>query len=81
MMTPTCSHCRFALISAPGMDLAVPKTYACRRYPPTTHIVAGPSGQPIVASAYPTMKEDSWCGEYTSVLTLDLPTFTSDEHL
>ena len=81
MHTPSCSVCRFALASAPSMDLAATKMYACRRYPPTTHIVGNPAGEPIVASAYPTVKGDNWCGEYDRPSTVDAALYTIDEHL
>jgi hypothetical protein len=67
----TCASCRF--VNAEQTDKTKPPDFVCRRFPPT--LMAMPIPEPDLAggmkvhfrqraSAWPYVRESSWCGEH-----------------
>lgn len=63
----TCKDCKFWA----GDDKALREVQGpCRRFPPSTILVPGPQGEPVLQGRFPETKGNSWCGEHKPKLVL-----------
>lgn len=66
-MERTCQKCRFStdiVVDPPVSDRS------CQRFPPIPILCANEAGEPEVRSFWPTVAQDSTCGEYAAPLEL-----------
>ncbi len=60
-MRENCQNCQFYMAPPPSAENPEPAFGYCRRFPPSLVLLPG---QPIGASAYPSVQQNFWCGEH-----------------